>query len=176
MKWKLVFGILSVIFSINVFAQNEAKNRGYIVKLGDKAPDFETLLINGKNFKLSDYKGKVVMIQFTASWCSVCRKEMPYIENEIWLKLKQKDFILVGIDRDEPIDKLKEFSKQTKITYPLGLDPEGAIFGKYADKNAGVTRNIIINRNGDIIFLTRLFNREEFNEMKKIIFDEIIKN
>ena len=49
---------------------------GYIVKVGDMAPDFEMELTNGQKVKLSDLRGKVVMLQFTASWCGVCRKEM----------------------------------------------------------------------------------------------------
>lgn len=50
---------------------------GYIVKVGDEAPDFEMTLTDGQKVKLSSLRGKVVMLQFTASWCGVCRKEMP---------------------------------------------------------------------------------------------------
>ncbi|MBI9069877.1 MAG: TlpA family protein disulfide reductase [Salinivirgaceae bacterium] len=157
----------------NIFAQSENNNRGYVVNVGDLAPNFEAKLTNGKTFKLSDHKGKVVMLQFTASWCSVCRKEMPFIENEIWKELSAKDFVLIGIDRDEPLEKAKEFAEQTGITYPLALDPKGKIFQQYALKDAGVTRNVIIDRDGKIIYLTRLFNREEFDTMKRNIFNEV---
>jgi peroxiredoxin len=164
------------LFTIGLNAQSEDASRGYLVKVGDVAPDFETTLTNGQSFKLSEHKGKVVMIQFTASWCGVCRKEMPFIETEIWQVLKNKDFVLVGIDRDEPFEKVKEFIQQTQITYPLGLDPGAEIFGRYAQKEAGMTRNVIINRQGHIIYLTRLFNREEFDAMKKVVFDDVNKN
>jgi hypothetical protein len=60
-----------------------------------------------------------------------------------------------------------------KITYPLALDPGADIFGLFAEKKAGVTRNVIIDRDGRIIFLTRLFERQEFDEMKKVIFNEL---
>ena len=68
-----------------------------------------------------------------------------------------------------------KFSKDMAVTYPLALDPGADIFGLFAEKSAGVTRNVIIDRKGKIIFLTRLFEREEFDHMKKVIFDELAK-
>jgi len=62
-----------------------------------------------------------------------------------------------------------KFKKDIGVTYPLALDPDADIFGLYALKEAGVTRNVIIDRTGKIVFLTRLFNREEFDLMKKAI-------
>ena len=61
------------------------------------------------------------------------------------------------------------------MSYPLALDPGADIFGMIAQKEAGVTRNIIIDRTGKIIFLTRLYDRPEFARMKQVIFDEIAK-
>lgn len=145
----------------------------YLVKIGDMAPDFIINEAGGKSYKLSDLRGKVVMLQFTASWCSVCRTEMPFIEKEIWQAKKQDDFALVGIDRDEPLNKVLKFKNDMKITYPLALDPGSGIFCLFAGKDAGVTRNVIIDRSGKIIFLTRLFDRNEFDQMKKVIFDEL---
>ena len=63
-----------------------ADSTGYIVKVGEMAPDFTVKLTDGKSITLSELRGKVVMLQFTASWCGVCRKEMPFIEKDIWLK------------------------------------------------------------------------------------------
>jgi peroxiredoxin len=146
---------------------------GYLVKTGDMAPDFTVKESDGKTYKLSDLKGKVVMLQFTASWCSVCRTEMPFIENEVWLPKKSEGLVVIGIDRDEPLDKVKRFKKDIAVTYPLALDPGADIFGLYASKDAGVTRNVIIDRKGKIIFLTRLYEREEFDRMKKVIFTEL---
>lgn len=153
----------------------EGENRGYLVKVGDIAPDFEINMINGKSLKLSDLKGKVVMLQFTASWCGVCRKEMPFIESEIWQVHKNKDFMVIGIDRDEPLDKVKMFVEKTGITYPMALDPNADIFALHADIEAGVTRNAIINKEGKIVYLTRLFNREEFDNMKTEI-EKLLSN
>lgn len=142
------------------------EDRQYLVKVGDMAPDFEMEIPGGDKIRLSDLKGKVVMLQFTASWCGVCRKEMPYIESDIWQKLKDNpEFALFGIDRDEPAEKVAEMREATGVTYPIGLDPNGDIFGLYAEKSAGITRNVIIDRDGKIVMLTRLFEMEEFNHM-----------
>ena len=150
-------------------------NRGYAVEVGDMAPDFIIEYLDGRTTKLSDLRGKLVMLQFTASWCSVCRKEMPHIENDIWLKHKDNpNFALIGIDLKEDKQTTEKFAKDMKITYPLTLDLEGAKFALYTEPNAGVTRNIIIDKTGKIVFLTRLFNEEEFNGMKDFI-DEYLR-
>jgi peroxiredoxin len=163
--------ILFTAFSITISAlQVNVYPNNYLVKIGDKAPDFIINEAGGRTYKLSNLRGKVVMLQFTASWCSVCRTEMPFIEKEIWMEKKSAGLIVLGIDRDEPVEKVLRFKKDIAVTYPLALDPGANIFGLYAEKAAGVTRNVIIDRSGKIIFLTRLYDRKEFEQMKEIIF------
>lgn len=158
--------ILFVLFtSVNIFSQDNIDYQ-YKVKIGDIAPDFEMSLPSGKTIKLSSLRGKVVMLQFTASWCGVCRKEMPHIEKDIWQKHKSNpNFALFGIDREEPAETVLKFAKATGVTYPIGLDPKADIFATYAEREAGITRNVIIDKDGKIVMLTRLFKMEEFNEM-----------
>lgn len=152
-----------------------ADDRQYLVKVGDMAPDFEMPFPDGEIVKLSDLRGKVVMLQFTASWCGVCRKEMPHIEKDIWQKHKDNPrFVLYGIDREEPAEKIELLREATGVTYPIGMDTDASIFGLYAEKDAGITRNIIIDKDGKIVMLTRLFEEEEFNEMVALI-DEMLK-
>ncbi|PLX24090.1 MAG: redoxin [Salinivirgaceae bacterium] len=166
---------ITFIFICSFSISQQVYEHQYLVKIGDEAPDFTINEVSGKSYKLSDLRGNVVMLQFTASWCSVCRKEMPFIESEIWKTQKDNGLKVIGIDRDEPVEKAKELVDATGITYPIALDPGADIFAKFAEKKAGVTRNIIINREGKIIFLTRLFKREEFDAMKKVIFSELQK-
>ncbi len=165
--------LLISLIAISLLGQ-EDDDRGYLVSTGQLAPDFEMQLTTGEILKLSDLRGKIVMLQFTASWCSVCRKEMPFIESEIWQPLKSnQQFALYGIDRDEPLEKVTWFAEKTGITYPLALDPGAEIFQLYAEKEAGVTRNVIVGADGRILYLTRLFTQEEFDAMKEVIFKEV---
>lgn len=172
---KSMMFVLLAVCCLSAKAQEvAADNNGYIVKVGDIAPDFTITLTDGKQVSLSQLRGKVVMLQFTASWCGVCRKEMPFIEKDIWLKHKDNaGFALIGVDRDEPLDKVIAFGKSTGVTYPLGLDPGADIFAKYALRKAGITRNVLIDRDGRIVMLTRLYNEKEFASLVKKI-DEML--
>jgi peroxiredoxin len=171
---KKIILFIAVLMSVQCFSQT-IEDRGYIVKIGDTAPDFTLKLTTGKTVKLSESKGKVVMLQFTASWCSVCRKEMPFIEKDIWLKYKTNpDFVLLAIDRDEPLETVIKFAKAIPITYPIGLDPKANIFALYAQREAGITRNVIIDKTGKIIMLTRLYSEEEFAKMTGLL-DSLLK-
>ena len=138
---------------------------GFIVKVGDEAPDFTVTTIDGEKYTLSEFRGKVVMLQFTASWCRVCREEMPFIESDIWQRHKQdENFVLLAIDRDEPAERVVQFVENIGITYPIAPDPESKVFTKYASAEAGVTRNVLIGRDGKIIYLTRLYEEPKFKK------------
>ncbi len=168
------YKILSLLLFVIIFAQSP-DSRGYIVNVGDPSPDWSLTYPDGSTTSLLELKGKVILLQFTASWCSVCRTEMPHIEKEVWLPLKDKGLIVIGVDRDEPKELVEKFAEEMEITYPLALDPEAEIFAKFADKESGVTRNVVIDQNGNIVFLTRLYDIEEFQKMKSTII-ELIEN
>jgi len=176
----LLFGFVVIfLFTSCEEKQKEQGDRGYHVKVGDKVENIKFNLIDSTTLSLAELKGKVVVLQFTASWCSVCRKEMPFLESEVWQKYKDDEFILIGVDLDEPIEKVQKFVSKLQTTYPMALDPGGQIFNKFAYKGAGVTRNVVIGKDGRIAYLTRLFEREEFNRMKneigKLVSDDLIR-
>lgn len=168
LKYRIFYFVVVLSF---LYSNTEDNPRGFVVNIGDSAPDFSMKLTTGETLKLSELKGSIVILQFTASWCSVCRLEMPHLEEDIWKKYKEKNVVLIGIDRDEPLETVINFKKQMKITYPLALDPGAEIFSLYAEKNSGVTRNIVIDQSGKIVFLTRLFEENEYKQMLKIIED-----
>ena len=142
----------------------------YLVKVGDVAPDFALPMTDGSTFKLSDHRGKVVMLQFTASWCSVCRKEMPHIESQIWQRHKENaDFVLVGVDREETKEVVDAYTQKVGTTYPMALDTAANVFASYALRRSGITRNVLINRDGTIVKLTRLYNEDEFSSLVQSI-------
>jgi len=166
--------VILFLFAIPLisFSQNE-ENRGYRVKVGDPVPSFTLHMINGETWTNNDLKDKTVVIQFTGSWCSVCKKEMPELESRVWQKYKDEDFLLIGIDIKDTRDRMIPFIEKTGVTYPIAWDPEAKIFDLFTLKGAGVTRNIVINKKGEIVFLTRLFEEKEFQAMIDKI-DELV--
>ena len=169
-KSLLLVLFLFVIGSGIVVAQNKddvvVYENEYLVKVGDTAPDFTLELTDGSAFTLSEQRGKIVMLQFTAGWCGVCRKEMPFIERDIWQRHKDNsDFVLVGIDREETKEQIEAFIKKVGTTYPIAMDTNADVFASYALRNSGITRNVLIDKDGKIVMLTRLFNEEEFKSL-----------
>jgi len=165
---KLLLSVFIVIPFL-VYAQEEypyVDEYGFLVKIGQEAPDFKIVYADERpSVNLSELRGNVVLLQFTASWCGVCRKEMPHIEKQIWQKFKEKGIHVIGIDRKETLEKTQEFAKIMKITYPLALDLDDAIYTSYAHPNSGVTRNVLIDKEGKIVFLTRLYRKKEFAKL-----------
>ena len=172
-----------LLLPLSIQAQTQGKlpkgvtpdSTGYIIRVGQTVPDIKWTQTDGKTVSIKDLRGKVVMLQFTASWCGVCRKEMPFIERDIWQKHKDnKEFYLVGIDRDEPKATVEAFAKQTGVTYPLALDPGADLFAQFALRESGITRNVLVDRDGKIVMTTRLYNEKEFQLLVKKI-DSLLK-
>ena len=159
------FLILTVlIFSSTLaFTQNDI-NRGYSVKIGENAPEINLKLLDGRELNNENLLGKVVLIQFTASWCSVCIKEMPHLEKQVWQRFKEEDFILVGVDLKEELSVVKEFIKKTEVTYPFTIDNDGNFFESFTIPGAGVTRNIVIDKNVKISFLLDYLMKWNFSK------------
>ena len=169
---RITFFLLLLVFPLTFVPQNE-ENRGYRVKVGDPVPPLTLQMINGEIWTNKDFIDKTVVIQFTGSWCSVCKKEMPELESRVWQNYKEKDFLLIGIDIKDTRDRMISFIEKTGVTYPIAWDPEAGIFDLFTLKGAGVTRNIVINKRGEIVFLTRLFEEKEFQAMIDKI-DELV--
>ena len=159
---------------ISIALNQTPDDRGYIVNVAEKSPDFILDFPDGSQISLKDLKGQVTLLQFTASWCHVCREEMPHIEKEIWKVYNNMGLNVIGIDRDEPAEVVTSFAKEVQVTYPLALDPGADIFALFADRDSGVTRNIILGPDGKIVFLTRLFEIQEFDQMKRVIHNLLV--
>lgn len=146
-------------------------SRGFVVSVGDAVPDFTLTDLDGNDYSRESLMGTPYVLQFTASWCSVCRAEMPHLESEVWQAYKDREggFVLLGVDYDEPPTQVRAFAEQMRVTYPMCPDDAGAVFHSIAAKKSGVTRNVVVDRQGNIAMLTRLFDEAEFQTMVELL-------
>ena len=162
-------GLCMMLLACTNSSMAQTENRGFIVNVGDTMPDFVLNDLDGQVHTNESLLGQVYVLQFTASWCSVCRAEMPHLESEVWQEFQDRDFMLLGVDLDEPRDKVANFTQQMGVSYPMCPDSAGKVFYSIAAPKSGVTRNVVVDRGGRIVMFTRLFDKEEFARMVETI-------
>ena len=143
-----------------------------LVKVGDKAPDFTVEMLDGSRVKLSSLRGKVVLVNFWATWCPPCREELKHVQKEIIDRFAGKDFAMIAISRGEKRDKVAAFIADNGYAFPVGLDPQQTIFRLFATNY--IPRNFIVDADGCIAFVGVGYDAKEFAEMVAKI-DETIK-
>ena len=100
------------------------------LELGAPAPDFQVTRFNGDTLRLSELHGQVVVLNFWASWCPPCRREMPAFE-DAWLDSRDDGVVFVGLATGDIEADARAFAAQVGVTYPLGLDLDGAVADEY---------------------------------------------
>jgi peroxiredoxin len=106
--------------------------------------------MHGKDVRLSDYKGKVILLNFWATWCGPCKYEIPAFV-ELQAKYKDQGFIVLGVSTDDPPDKLRAFAQQYKMNYPVlqGRDRTDFVDDAWGPI-WGIPVSFFINRDGTI--------------------------
>lgn len=135
-------------------------------KISGKAANFTLKSRSGKNIKLSELRGEVVMLNFWASWCGPCRQEMPHLE-KIHKKYKRLGFTLLGVNVEENSTDAKNYLKDVKVTFPVLFDNTQKT-SKLYDVSAMPT-TILIDRNGNKRFIHKGYKPGYENDYKKQI-------
>jgi peroxiredoxin len=120
-----------------------------LAKLPEKAaPDFTLPNVDEQQVSLRQYRGKVVFLNFWATWCIPCREEMPGLE-QLHQTFQQQDLVILAINLKEGAEQVKTFFQKRTLSFPALLDQNGAVFRDYSV--AGMPTTYLIGRNGNLL-------------------------
>jgi peroxiredoxin len=160
---KTTSSLLTVILLLFAFSL-QAQDEFTFVKEGQTAPDFTINLEDGHTKSLSDLEGKVVWINFFATWCPPCRKELPHLQEAVFEEFKNRDdFEVLVIGREHSWEEVNKFKTDNNYKLPFYPDSDRKIFSKYAKQN--IPRNFVIDKKGKIAVASIGYNEEDFEKI-----------
>jgi peroxiredoxin len=156
-RWLAVALGAAVLLAVAVFAirgQTGAVGHATIVaaghaQVGHAAPDFTTPGLNGGTVRLSSLRGKVVLINFWATWCTACQDEMPAIE-QVWDRYRGRGLEVIAVDfREGNKAAMQRFLSQAGVKFTAALDPDGKIADAYG-VTFGLPTSVFVDRDGTV--------------------------
>jgi thiol-disulfide isomerase/thioredoxin len=111
------------------------------------APDLALNALAGDKRNLNDYKGKVVLVNFWATWCPPCRREMPSMQR-LKEKMSGRPFVILGVDSAEQREEVEDFLKMVKVDFPILLDPDSMATRRW--KVFALPTSFLVDRNGKV--------------------------
>jgi peroxiredoxin len=119
---------------------------------GQPAPDFTLRGNSGANLKLKEQRGKVVLINFWATWCGPCRQEMPLLD-ALYKRYRDAGFVLLGVNVDDSPDKARTMARGLGVSFPVLFDANKAVSRSY--QVSGMPTTVIVDRDGKVRYLHR---------------------
>ena len=133
------------------------------VKSGETAPDFTVAMTGGDSIRLSDLRGKVVLLNFWATWCPPCRMELSRVQEDILDRFAGQEFVFLPVSRGEKPEEVEAFRQENGYTFPMGLDPRNTVYDLYATNY--IPRDFLIDREGRVVKTSVGYDEAEFSAL-----------
>jgi len=156
----------ALIFT-SLFLSAQEKDNGNIVKTGDMVPDFKVKMFDGKETDIKALKGKVVLINFWATWCPSCIQELAVVQKEIIDRFAGKEFVFLPVSREDTYEKIAAFRKARGHNFPMGMDTDRSVYSKFA--KISIPRNYVVDKTGKIVHMDIGYTPAQFKEMIEVI-------
>ncbi|TCP31690.1 peroxiredoxin [Scopulibacillus darangshiensis] len=150
-KKRLIIRTLIILILVAAvgFTIYQIFNKKHVVEIGDTAPDFILTDVHGKKVHLKDFRGKAVVLNFWATWCDPCKREMPYI-NKVYEKTKnQKDVVILAVNIKESKFAVENFLNRYHIKFPVLMDKKGDVMDAY--NIVPIPTTFFIDKDGKVV-------------------------
>ena len=155
---------LFLLCALPVWLGTEGKDDDALVRKGDKVPGFVVEMFDGTKVDVEDLRGKVVLVNFWATWCPPCRKEIARMQKDVVERFAdEEDFVLLAVAIDDASKTVKSFMERNGYTFPVAFDGGQRLYRMFAEKY--VPRNFVIGRDGKVAFYTVGYTPEEFDAL-----------
>lgn len=141
---------MNIVKTLFLIVSLIASNIGMASSITGDASDFTLKSRAGKNIKLSEYRGDVIMVNFWASWCGPCRQEMPALEH-LYKKYQDLGFVILGVNLDEDSSKAAGLLTKIPVSFPILYDNTNKVAKQYDVKAMPTT--FLIDRNGKLRYV-----------------------
>lgn len=160
--------VLLVLFIVPVIGAETTGTLPPLIEEPIQAPSFTLKDIDDKTHKLEDYRGRVVVVNFWATWCPPCRREMPSME-QAWHKLKQHNIEMLAINVGEDADTIFTFTADYPVTFPLLMDRDSSVISAWPVK--GLPTTFVVDKQGQIVY--RVIGGRDWNspELVQMLID-----
>lgn len=158
--FRIRFSLLLLIAAVFMVSQVHAG------EVSGKAPDFTLKSNSGKNIKLSEHRGEVVLLNFWASWCGPCRQEMPLLE-QLHERYSSYGFTVMGVNVEEDSSKAKKMLRDVPVSFPVLFDTQNKASKSY--KVSAMPSTVMIDRDGNMRYLHKGYKSGDEQEYAKWI-------
>ena len=138
-----------------------------LINEGDVAPDFTVAKLGGGEATLSSLRGKVVLVNFWATWCPPCRQELAHLQEGVLDVFKGKDLVVLPVSRGEKEEVVQEYITKMGYTFPIYLDGDQSAYKK--DASNYIPRSVVVGRDGKVVYVAVGYDETVAKEVNEAI-------